>query len=130
MHSTLPPGSQVLPQSRKQPFLLFDAHASVDGLKHHAGGGWGIGDCRFKIQEKSKLGDRSPGSEGSGLGGGDWALERARAPYGWGSRIVLDFPTWNYETMINAVFRRWTARKGWRESGPERGLFICGRALR
>lgn len=39
-------------------------------------------------------------------------------------RIVLDFPAWKRETIVNAGFRRWTARKGWRESGPERGLFI------
>ena len=35
--------------SRKQPFLLFDAQTSVDALEHNAGGGWGIGDWRFKI---------------------------------------------------------------------------------
>src|SRR5208337_4984112 len=26
--------------------------------------------------------------------------------------------------FVNAVYRRWTARKGWRENDPERGLFI------
>lgn len=26
--------------------------------------------------------------------------------------------------FVNAVYRRWTARKGWREKDPERGLFI------
>ena len=25
---------------------------------------------------------------------------------------------------INAGYRRWTARKGWREQDPQRGLFI------
>ncbi len=26
--------------------------------------------------------------------------------------------------MVNAIVRRWTARKGWREIDPERGRFI------
>jgi len=30
----------------------------------------------------------------------------------------------NDDTISNAIFRRWTARKGWREIDPERGRFI------
>ena len=29
-----------------------------------------------------------------------------------------------YDTMVNAIARRWTVRKGWREIDPERGRFI------
>jgi hypothetical protein len=39
-------------------------------------------------------------------------------------KIPLDFAVTARQNILNAVFRRWTARKGWRETGPERGLFI------
>jgi hypothetical protein len=39
-------------------------------------------------------------------------------------KVPLDFSLGARQTICNAVFRRWTARKGWRETGPERGLFI------
>ena len=39
-------------------------------------------------------------------------------------KISLDFSVVARQAICNAVLRRWTARKGWRETGPERGLFI------
>jgi len=30
----------------------------------------------------------------------------------------------NNDIIVNAIVRRWTARKGWREIDPERGRFI------
>ena len=40
------------------------------------------------------------------------------------SKTLLDFPDCARDTINNAVLRRWTAREGSREIGPERGLFI------
>jgi hypothetical protein len=39
-------------------------------------------------------------------------------------KVSLDFSVAARQTVFNAVLRRWTARKGWRETGPERGFFI------
>jgi hypothetical protein len=104
----------------------------MDAFQHEPGGDLGefFGLDFVEASAEDKV--RSPGSGVRGRGDRGLGLgTRARAgTLRLGLQIVLDFPTSNCETMINAVFRRWTARKGWRESGPERGLFICGRALR
>jgi hypothetical protein len=40
------------------------------------------------------------------------------------SYFIPAFYSVNDDTISNAMVRRWTARKGWREIDPERGRFI------